>query len=60
MEAGDPSVSEDLLVRSLITLWTSDRELSQIIATTEPRDWTWRRAVAIGSVAIPNYSYKLN
>lgn len=33
MEAGDPSVSLDLLVRSLITLGTSDRELSQIIAT---------------------------
>ena len=32
MEAGDPSVSLDLLVRSLITLGTSDRELSQIIA----------------------------
>ena len=34
MEAGDPSVSLDLLVRSLITLGTSDRELSQIIATS--------------------------
>ena len=33
MEAGDPSVSLDLLVRSLITLGSSDRELSQIIAT---------------------------
>src|SRR5512139_202928 len=33
MEAGHPSVSLDLLVRSLITLGTSDRELSQIIAT---------------------------
>jgi len=33
MEAGDPSVSLDLLVRSLISLGTSDRELSQIIAT---------------------------
>ena len=33
MEAGDPSVSLDLLVRALITLGTSDRELSQIIAT---------------------------
>lgn len=32
MEAGDPSVSLDLLVRSLITLGASDRELSQIIA----------------------------
>jgi ribosome-binding protein aMBF1 (putative translation factor) len=33
MEAGDPSVSLDLLIRSLITLGTSDRELSKIIAT---------------------------
>jgi len=33
MEAGDPSVSLDLLIRSLITLGTSSRELSQIIAT---------------------------
>ena len=33
MEAGDPSVSLDLLIRSLITLGASDRELSHIIAT---------------------------
>jgi len=33
MEAGDPSVSLDLLIRPLITLGASDRELSQIIAT---------------------------
>ncbi|HEU4342128.1 MAG TPA: helix-turn-helix domain-containing protein [Candidatus Binatia bacterium] len=33
MEAGDPSVSLDLLIRSLITLGTSDRELSKIITT---------------------------
>lgn len=33
MEAGDPSVSLDLLIRSLIILGTSDRKLPQIIAT---------------------------
>jgi len=33
MEAGDPSVSLDLLIRSLITLGASDRELSKIIST---------------------------
>jgi ribosome-binding protein aMBF1 (putative translation factor) len=33
MEAGDSSVSLDLLIRSLITLGASDRELSKIIAT---------------------------
>jgi ribosome-binding protein aMBF1 (putative translation factor) len=33
MEAGDSSVSLDLLIRSLITLGVSDRELSKIIAT---------------------------
>src|SRR3990170_3194459 len=33
MEAGDPSVSLDLLIRSLITLGASERELSQIIVT---------------------------
>src|SRR5947199_3245750 len=33
MEAGDPSVSLDLLIRYLITLGASDRDLSQIIAT---------------------------
>ena len=33
MEAGDPSVSLDLLIRSLITLGASERELSRIIAT---------------------------
>jgi ribosome-binding protein aMBF1 (putative translation factor) len=32
MEAGDPSVSLDLLIRSLITLGASERELSRIIA----------------------------
>lgn len=34
MEAGDPSVSLDLLVRSLFTLGTSNRELSRIISTS--------------------------
>ena len=33
MEAGDPSVSLDLLIRSLISLGTTERELSQIIKT---------------------------
>jgi ribosome-binding protein aMBF1 (putative translation factor) len=33
MEAGYSSVSLDLLIRSLITLGASDRELSKIIAT---------------------------
>jgi ribosome-binding protein aMBF1 (putative translation factor) len=34
MEAGDPSVSLDLLIRSLLTLGASERELSQIITTS--------------------------
>ena len=34
MEAGDPSVSLDLLIRSLLNLGASDRELSQIITTS--------------------------
>ena len=44
MEAGDPSVSLDLLIRSLITLGASDRELSQIIATPRAtqRDYFFR------------------
>ena len=33
MEAGDPSVSLDLLIRSLISLGTTERELSQLIKT---------------------------
>ncbi|HEY1234433.1 MAG TPA: helix-turn-helix domain-containing protein [Candidatus Binatia bacterium] len=33
MEAGDPSVSLDLLVRSLISLGITERELSRIITT---------------------------
>lgn len=33
MEAGDPSVSLDLLIRSLISLGATERELSQIITT---------------------------
>jgi len=36
MEAGDPSVSLDLLIRSLIALGTTERELSQIITLREP------------------------
>jgi len=32
MEAGDPTVSLDLLVKSLLALGTSNRELAQIIA----------------------------
>lgn len=36
MEAGDPSVSLDLLVRSLLALGTSSRELSRIIGSRPP------------------------
>jgi DNA-binding XRE family transcriptional regulator len=34
MEAGDPSVSIDLLIRSLLALGTSTRELSRIIGSS--------------------------
>lgn len=34
IEAGDPSVSLDLLIRSLISLGLTHRELSKIIATS--------------------------
>ena len=36
MEAGDPSVSVDLLIRSLLTLGASRRELSRIISARSP------------------------
>jgi DNA-binding XRE family transcriptional regulator len=36
MEAGDPTVSLDLLVRSLLVLGTTNRELAQIIAQRSP------------------------
>jgi len=36
MEAGDPSVSLDLLVRSLLILGTSRRELSRLISARSP------------------------
>jgi DNA-binding XRE family transcriptional regulator len=36
MEAGDPSVSLDLLVRSLLVLGASRRELSRIISARSP------------------------
>ncbi len=36
METGDPSVSIDLLIRSLLALGTSARELSRIIASSRP------------------------
>ena len=32
MEAGDPSVSLDLLIRSLLAIGTTQRELAQVIA----------------------------
>ncbi len=34
MESGDPSVTLDLLIRSLLALGISDRELSRIIFTS--------------------------
>ena len=34
MEAGDPSVSLDLLVRSLLTLGASEKDLAKVIAQT--------------------------
>lgn len=34
MEGGDPSVSIDLLVRSLLALGASDRELARLIASS--------------------------
>ena len=36
MEAGDPSVSLDLLIRSLLTLGASQRELSRIMSARSP------------------------
>jgi DNA-binding XRE family transcriptional regulator len=36
MEAGDPSVSLDLLIRSLLSLGTSRRELSRIMSARSP------------------------
>lgn len=36
MEAGDPSVSLDLLIRSLLTLGASRRELSRILTARSP------------------------
>ncbi len=35
MEAGDPSVSIDLLIRSLLVLGVSNKELARIIASSE-------------------------
>ncbi len=34
MESGDPSVSLDLLIRSLLAIGITDRELSKIISTS--------------------------
>jgi transcriptional regulator with XRE-family HTH domain len=36
MEAGDPSVSLDLLIRSLLSLGASRRELSRIMSARSP------------------------
>jgi len=40
MESGDPSVSLDLLVRSLIALGTSNKELARIISLSRVRSAT--------------------
>jgi DNA-binding XRE family transcriptional regulator len=40
MEAGDPSVSIDLLVRSLIALGASSKELATIISSSRDRSAT--------------------
>jgi len=37
MEAGDPSVSVDLLIRSLFSLGATQRELARVIAASRPR-----------------------
>ena len=37
MEAGDPSVSLDLIIKALLTLGTSNRDLGKIIASNMPR-----------------------
>ena len=37
MEAGDPSVSLDLLIKALLTLGASSRDLGRIIASDMPR-----------------------
>jgi hypothetical protein len=36
MEGGDPSVSIDLLIRSLLALGASDRELARVISSPRP------------------------
>ena len=36
MEAGDPSVSLDLLIRSLFALGTTKRDLARVIAASKP------------------------
>jgi predicted transcriptional regulator len=38
MEAGDPSVSLDLLIRSLLALGISNRELSRMISASRPAE----------------------
>ena len=40
MEAGDPSVSIDLLIRSLLALGASDQELAKMIASATRRSST--------------------
>ena len=44
MEAGDPAVSLDLLVRSLLALGTSREDLAHMIAPQEPAPATWLAA----------------
>lgn len=46
MEAGDPSVSLDLLIRSLFALGATKRDLARAIAAAKPQSETQRHAKA--------------
>jgi DNA-binding XRE family transcriptional regulator len=46
MEAGDPSVSIDLLLRSLVMAGTSRAEIGRAISATQPAKSTTRRKTA--------------
>ena len=51
MEAGDPSVSLDLLIRSLLTLGASRRDLSRIMADRSPIPAAHRLASAASTAS---------
>ena len=59
MEANDPSVSLDLLIRSLISLGVSRSGLARIMGFDEPEPMTIQSTADLGKAVLPGRPYTL-